>query len=129
MAFLFWYNEMGGENVKRDMDLIRRLLLLIEEQSDNGLELEIPQEIDRIIAVKHLEMLEEAGLVKNRIQYGDNSPVCIFSSLTWEGHDFLENIKNDTVWNKLKETIKEKSGQLSWVMIIEFAKEIMKTAF
>ncbi|HHP5608409.1 TPA: DUF2513 domain-containing protein, partial [Bacillus paranthracis] len=98
-------------------------------QSDNGLELEIPQEIDRIIAVKHLEMLEEAGLVKNRIQYGDNSPVCIFSSLTWEGHDFLENIKNDTVWNKLKETIKEKSGQLSWVMIIEFAKEIMKTAF
>jgi len=112
--------------MKRDMELIKQLLLLIEEQADGGLQLEIPQDIDRKVAVKHLNMLEEAGLVKNNIQYGDNYPVCIFSSLTWEGHDFLENIKNDTVWNKLKEMIKEKSGELSWAVIKAAAIEYMK---
>ncbi|EOV9525803.1 DUF2513 domain-containing protein [Bacillus cytotoxicus] len=26
----------------------------------------------------------------------------IYSSLTWEGHEFLDAIKNDTVWNNVK---------------------------
>lgn len=25
--------------------------------------------------------------------------------LTWEGHDFLDKVRSDTVWNKTKETI------------------------
>ena len=28
--------------------------------------------------------------------------------LTWEGHEFLDKIKNDTVWNKTLKVIKEK---------------------
>ncbi|MGH0852572.1 DUF2513 domain-containing protein [Bacillus cytotoxicus] len=26
----------------------------------------------------------------------------MYSSLTWEGHEFLNAIKNDTVWNNVK---------------------------
>ncbi|MGH0418786.1 MULTISPECIES: DUF2513 domain-containing protein [Bacillus cereus group] len=26
----------------------------------------------------------------------------MYSSLTWEGHEFLDAIKNDTVWNNVK---------------------------
>ena len=28
--------------------------------------------------------------------------------LTWEGHDYLENIRQDTIWNRTKDIILEK---------------------
>ena len=28
--------------------------------------------------------------------------------LTWDGHELLDKIKSDTVWNKTKDTIKKK---------------------
>ena len=33
--------------------------------------------------------------------------------LTWEGHEFLDKIKNDTVWNKTLKVIKEKGLPLA----------------
>ncbi|WP_242227185.1 DUF2513 domain-containing protein [Bacillus cereus group sp. BfR-BA-01315] len=112
--------------MKRDMELVKKLLLLIEEQTDDGIELDIPEGIDRINAANHLKLLEEAGLVKNNIQYGDNFPVCMFSSLTPEGHDFLDKIKNETVWSKLIEKIKEKGGEISFGFIKTFVFESAK---
>lgn len=111
--------------MKRNMDLIRDLLILIEEQDKDSRELKLPPEMDRTVAVYHLNLMEQAGFTTNNIQYADNKPLWINSKLTWDGHDFLDSIKNDTVWNKTKEAIKSKGleiGQLSFGVLKEYVK-------
>lgn len=45
-------------------------------------------------------------------------------SITWEGHEFLANIKSDTVWNKASEKAKE-LGNVSIKALAFFAKTII----
>lgn len=69
-------------------------------------------------------LMEQAGLTKNNIKYASDVPLWIYSQLTWEGHDFLDSIKNDTIWNKTKESIKSKGlelGQVSFSVLKDFA--------
>lgn len=40
--------------------------------------------------------------------------------LTWEGHEFLDKIREDTIWNKTKDTIVDKG--------LPFAFDIVKSA-
>ena len=40
-------------------------------------------------------------------------------SLTWEGHDFLDKIREDTTWNNVKKIIKDKT--------LPFTLEVAKT--
>jgi hypothetical protein len=112
------------------MELIRNLLFLIEEQETNSREINIPTEIDREQAVYHLKLMEQAGLTKNNIKYAGDKPFWIYSDLTWAGHDFLDSVKNDTIWTKVKEGIKSKGlelGQVSFGILIEYAKSEIKT--
>lgn len=115
--------------MQRDMDLIRDLLFLIRKQENPNAELKIPPELDRENVVYHLNLMEQAGLTKNNIKYASNKPFLIFSKLTWDGHDFLDSIKNDTIWNRTKDLIKSKGmevGQVSFSVIKDFAKLKLK---
>lgn len=40
--------------------------------------------------------------------------------LTWEGHEFLDKIREDTIWNKTKDTIVDKG--------LPFVFDIVKSA-
>ena len=109
--------------LKRDMDLVRKLLFLIEEQNDTFSELKLPQDIDKTIAIYHLNLMEQAGLTENNIKYVSDGPYWVYSQLTWEGHDFLDSIKNDTIWDKTKESIKSKGleiGQVSFNVLKDY---------
>jgi Hypothetical protein (DUF2513) len=98
-------------DMKREMDLIRDLLFHIEDDpsfdgkrwmspekpEDLGITGHSLQEIDY-----HLTLLIEAGFVKGKV--GIDTPV--ISRLTWEGHEFAANIKDQDVWSKTKERMK-----------------------
>lgn len=67
------------------------------------------------------KILKEAGLINYyNAQDADNS-LYFFSvgSLTWEGHDFLDKIREDTTWNNVKKIIKDKA--------LPFTLEVAKT--
>jgi hypothetical protein len=36
----------------------------------------------------------------------------IAKNLTWEGHEFLDAARNETVWNSTKETAKQYGGSI-----------------
>ncbi|WP_265754876.1 DUF2513 domain-containing protein [Avibacterium sp. 21-594] len=38
-------------------------------------------------------------------------------NLTWQGHEFLDKIRSDTAWNKIKQIIKTKGIDLSFEAI------------
>lgn len=101
--------------MKRDFDLIRKILLAIEEQYVDVALYNIKiDDYDKKVVAYHCDLLYDAGLISNyKAQYA-NGTIHLFGvgSLTWEGHEFLDKIKSDTIWNKTKETVIHKG--LPW---------------
>lgn len=87
--------------MKRDMELIRRVMLAAEKSKD-PYELVDPKfeghnetEISYQIA-----LLDDAGLLHGQ----DRSAIGIFrwsaGALTWSGHEFVEAIRDEAVWKE-----------------------------
>lgn len=97
-------------SMKRDMDLIWRILLKVEDDYDcaNLINLKIDGYSAKAIAYNS-QLAFEAGYLSNcSVQYADNG-VWTFSvgSLTWEGHDFLDRIRDDSRWGKIKKAARD----------------------
>lgn len=90
--------------MKRDMDLCRKILLEIEEAEEDILNLEIEGYSQKEIKY-NCKLLYENGFIEKFENYIDDS----FSveELTWAGNDYLDKIRNDNVWNKIKSVIKQ----------------------
>ena len=90
--------------MKRDMELIRLLLIKLEGEIDVNLSEYTSEEINY-----HNYLLLDAGLSKGKITstLGSRQPKAILTSLTWEGHEFLDAAKYEPVWkNSLKKVAK-----------------------
>lgn len=87
--------------MKRDMDLVRTLLFELEKQSyivaASGV-VNIDGYDDEAIHY-HLRILTDSPYVMAQDVRGTPN----YFRLTWEGHEFLESIRDDTRWNQLKE--------------------------
>lgn len=112
--------------MERNMDLIRKILLDLEQRKEKdfvgyyNLEGYSRDEVEY-----HLELMMEKGLLTGNFVYADGSMLFSALKISWEGHDFLDSIKNDTVWNKVKESLKNKGlelGQVSFDILKEYAK-------
>ena len=95
--------------MKRDMELIRKIMFKIEEDY-SGTPIRTLQidGYDMITVAEHCRMMNEYGLINKYKAFGaDNIPVLAFAvgNLTWEGYDFLDKVRQDTVWNKTKDVI------------------------
>ena len=108
--------------MKRDMDLIR-LLLLTVEGTDYGErhDLDIPG-YDEPTIDYNLELLILSGLINGDCsRMLDKTLRVTISGLTWEGHDLLEAIRTDSVWDRTKDFLED--GGLQSVSL-EVLKEI-----
>lgn len=109
------------------MELVRLILLKIEEEyrSTTLYNLKIG-DYDMETVAYHCKIMYEAGLVSDYgSQYADGK-ICNFGvgPLTWEGNDFLDKIRDNSLWKKVKDTINQKGLPL----VIEIIKMI-STAF
>jgi hypothetical protein len=60
-----------------------------------------PYELEEIIYAA--QRLSEAKYINAEFQYAaDEIHTFYITSLTWDGHQFLDNISDDDVWNKAK---------------------------
>ncbi len=105
--------------MKRDMDLIRELMLKLEA-------LRVPS--DEVVYIDpdtmavdgydmhqidyHLQLLEQARLVyAGGFEIGMGAgPGIAFRSLSWAGHDFLDSVRSPDVWDKAKQTASAAGG-------------------
>ncbi len=96
--------------MKRDMELVRKILFALETKTDLNPYLNIEGYGSKEVGY-HCSMMYEYGLIQNfKAQPGDNDPYYIFfaNGLTWEGCDFLDKIRNEGTWKKTMKTITEK---------------------
>ena len=101
--------------MKRDMELIRELLLFFEEKT--GPEHVGPGEIeiggyDPLAIHHHVLLLCEAGLLTCERITSSTTPERLVDALpfdlSWEGHEFLDAARDETIWSKAKELLKDK---------------------
>lgn len=109
--------------MKRDMDLVRLILLEIEDKfRSTALHNLAIDGYDTETVAYHCKILYEAGLISDyKAQYADNE-IYVFGvgSLTWDGNDFIEKIRDNSQWKKVKDTITQKGLP----MVIETIKTI-----
>lgn len=115
--------------MKRDMDLVRVLLLKIGEAPFPIKFSDIVPETDGQAyenAAYNLRMLvEEVGFVKGIDASSNSGEDWLNLQLTWYGSDFLENVRDPGVWQKTMEAGK-KVGGFGIEIMIGVAKEYLK---
>ena len=108
--------------MKRNMDLIRKILIRIEEyphfpeivSRKPEISIDVPGHDEEEINY-HLKLLSQAGLILT--SSGGTLSYRWVQGLTWQGHEFLELMKKDTYWNKAKEAMKETGGMAFEVLM------------
>lgn len=119
--------------MKRDLELVRSILLRIEEHEEPGT---VPMAFE---GFSEQQVMYNAKLLleEEMILGYDSSPVGGYSveptRLTWKGHDFLADAKNESVWQKSLQIVKEKGGSISFeafkALLAAVAKEAVTKQF
>lgn len=110
--------------MKRDFDLVRKILLYFEEKENDVMEQVINIEgYETKFINYHLLIMDEAGLIRCERLYSKTTPDRVIKvypfSLTWKGHEFLSSAKDDGLWNKAKSISMKKAGILSFELLKE----------
>lgn len=115
--------------MKLDKDLVREILLAVEDSSHSpdetitlSLDSHTPQEISY-----HVMLMHEAGLLVGRDAsvLADVFPVWHPKRLTYQGHEFLDTVRDGEVWRRTKAGA-EKAGVAGLSMLLELGKAIGK---
>lgn len=114
--------------MKRDMDLIRQIVLHVEEH--DNLSFDIPDYDEQVIAY-HVRLLVEAGLLHaatattldGRIHLQD-----VRTALTWPGHEFLDAARDEGRWTEAKRLTKEKAGSITMTALTQILTRLMMQA-
>ena len=117
--------------MKRDMDLARKILEQVEEKHDDQTQiaLDLPDYPEKLVHY-HIMLLNKAGLLEAADCSGSESGTFwIPVNLTWNGHEFLDAIRNETVWNKVKEVVKEKGGSIPFEVLKTLAVQFAGSVF
>lgn len=116
-------------SMKRDFDLVRQILLQFEAKADAGI-VEKP-EVEGYpyeLVAYHCRLLYDAGFLRCEPVKSSTSDRVIKAlpfELTWEGHEFLDKIRSDTTWSKIKTYAKDKGLALSFSVVTELAKRVV----
>lgn len=97
---------MVGLKMKLNKDLIRDIAIYIESNGDGErpkTEIEIDGYTYNEIRYHFMQMLD-MGLIKVNIR-SINGSVLKYYSLTYKGHEFLENIRDKYIWDEIKREI------------------------
>lgn len=124
--------------MKRDIDLIRELLLFYESDGATS----FPSYDNEIIG-QHLVLLIEAGFLDGNItnlgvgspqfatsndgrtiKVGEKEFVCF--RVTWSGHDFITTCKDNNLWNKAKNLLGPAIGGMTLEMVKEYIQIMIK---
>ncbi len=115
--------------MKRDFDLIRRIMTDIENASA-GVEIDnitYPGEYDQATINEHIGLLIDERFIKG-ITHKAVGGIDAFhiTGLTWKGHDFIDAAKDDAIWTKAKETVLKPTVAITFSLLLEWLKQEAK---
>jgi hypothetical protein len=115
--------------MKRDMELIRKMVLTVEDAPDGYAPDLIPMEgySDEQVAY-HAWLIIQAGLATGPITTcsGNSGPTAQILNLTWDGHEFAAMARDDTAWNKTMGIVREKGGAVTLDVMKALLTQVVK---
>jgi hypothetical protein len=116
--------------MERDIELIRNILFALEKQPSTAPArgFAVGNHADEKLQY-HLKLLHQAGFIDaiNTPDYqGDHY---MPKGLTWQGHEFLDAVRDDTRWENVKTWVLQRLGHWSFDIALAFAKRQMKEQF
>lgn len=113
--------------MKRNWETIRELLNKVEEctlPTDAVKLSDFSQDRHAEISY-HMALLIEAGLVNGQMlgTLGPSVKEFFARRLTWEGHEFIDAIRSDTVWQKTKKIFIEQGISMTFELVKSVAKD------
>ena len=114
--------------MKRDLDLVRQLLLQIEALPAGPAAQYRASEIEDPVLLAHFELVLASGLVNGRISRSQSSrgDVISISGLTWEGHEWIEMVRSEAVWSETKSQLLDNGGALVYGLMKAVAERILR---
>ena len=114
--------------MKRDLDLVRQVLLQIEALPAGPPAQYRTSEIDDPVLLAHFELVIAAGLVNGKIarSQGARGDVISISGLTWEGHEWLEMVRSQALWNEIKSSLLDNGGALTFELTKAVASKLLR---
>lgn len=108
--------------MKRDMDLVREILLAVEasESPDGWITLELPERAPAELSY-HVMLLHEAGMLIGMDLSTLDGTEWQPERLTYQGHEFLDTIRDSEVWKRTKAGA-EQAGVASVAFVWDLAK-------
>jgi hypothetical protein len=112
--------------VKRDLDLVREILLWIEAQPHGSVanrHIIIAGHSDEEIGY-HAFLMKDAGLIRaaDTTFMDSQSPSAMPQGLTWAGHEFLDAAKDNTIWAKAKTHVIAPVGGVAFSVLLDWLK-------
>ena len=110
--------------MKRDMDLVRRILLEVEKSNDRvSIESLECDKYPLPVIGYHVELMSAHGLIDAKVtrDWGGNVVDGHIKALTWSGCDYLDAIRDDGVWRRTKTAVSEAVGDTTLSTIKEAA--------
>jgi len=118
--------------MKRDMDLIRDIMIYLEDNLTPGKPIQSTQiplcgdsdEEYRVFS-EHIRLLLDAELIDASEVTLKGFTIYDIQRITSNGHDFLDSLRNNIVWNKTKEAA-GKVGGYTISILMDLGKEYIK---
>ncbi len=106
--------------MKRDMDLIRLLLMDAEDEAYVDLSAYSKKQI-----LYHQSLLVDSQLCQGTVSRSGQGEVLEvhIAQLNWQGHDFLDAARNESVWRKVKEKIVLAGGGMTIGIVTQMLKK------
>ncbi|RPE66226.1 uncharacterized protein DUF2513 [Pacificibacter maritimus] len=127
--------------MKRDLGIVRTLLLEAEKSGDRYFDIGAWAYADHDMREKelqselskedlfHLDLLEQGKLIRKSLcEHSDQ----VVWEITWDGYEFLDAVRSETLWAKMQEEAKAQGISLTVKSAISyfsmFAKEVFEVA-
>jgi hypothetical protein len=101
--------------MKRDLETIRSILLKAEASSE-AFRCESPEEI------YNAALLSDARLIEARFAPPTMPTAAMILRLTWQGHDFLDASRDETIWNTAKQKFLKPGISWTFSILLDFLK-------
>lgn len=115
--------------MKRDMELIRKMLLALESEEPSEVAWkDVHENYTAEQYNYHSYWLVEAGLANGVVstdERGLPSPAVLLH-LTWSGCDFLDSIRDASVWEKTKTNLLKPGASMTFALVKDYATYLVK---
>jgi hypothetical protein len=114
--------------MKRDLDLVRGILLHMEGSGENAGPSGFSEFIEKGYEIReihyHVRLLHDAGLLEaDEIVPGQWWP----ERMTWSGHEFLDAARNEDLWRETKRVVAKSAGSAPFQVFQELLLRGLRT--